>query len=90
MYPGTEEWCLTPLHAIDRWWAEYADRKNDEEEEHVADSLLYDKNHLPRMAPPPECVHEARAALSQAKHVQSMAVGPAEEGCQTMPRLAGK
>ena len=27
----------------------------------MADSLLYDKNHLPRMAPPPESVHIARA-----------------------------
>lgn len=42
-----------------RWWSEYADRKNDEEDEHVADSLLYDRSHLPRSAPPPECVHEA-------------------------------
>lgn len=32
-----------------RWWSEYASRKNDEEEEHVADSLLYDERcHLPR------------------------------------------
>ena len=39
-----------------RWWAEYADRKNDEGDEHVADSLLYDRNHLPRTAPAPDCV----------------------------------
>ncbi len=39
--------------------AEYADRKNDEEDEHVADSLLYDRNHLPRTAPAPECVQRA-------------------------------
>ena len=45
------------------WWAEYAARKNDEEDEHVADSLLYDLNNLPRAAPPPECVHAARAQL---------------------------
>lgn len=44
-----------------RWWTEYSDRKNDEEDEHVADSLLYDRNHLPRSAPPPECFHEARS-----------------------------
>jgi hypothetical protein len=50
-----------------RWWEEYAARKNDEEEEHVADSLLYDKNYLPRMAPPPESVHAARAALQQSQ-----------------------
>ena len=26
-----------------RWWAEYSDRKNDEGDEHVSDSLLYDR-----------------------------------------------
>ena len=45
-----------------RWWVEYADRKNDEEDEHVADSLLYDKRHLPRTAPAPEGVMAAIAA----------------------------
>ncbi len=39
-----------------RWWEEYADRKNDEEDEHVADSLLYDRSHLPRSIPAPDCV----------------------------------
>ena len=47
-----------------RWWKEYADRKADEEDEHVADSLLYDRNHLPRAAPPPESVFEERAKLA--------------------------
>ena len=56
----------------------------------MADSLLYDKNHLPRMAPPPECVHEARAALSQARLVQSMALSPAEEGHVAAARTPGK
>lgn len=46
---------------VRRWWKEYADRKADEEDEHVADSLLYDRNHLPRAAPPPESVFEERA-----------------------------
>ena len=41
---------------------EYADRKNDEEDEHVADSLLYDKSHLPRSAPAPDGVLAAIAA----------------------------
>lgn len=45
-----------------RWWVEYADRKNDEEDEHVADSLLYDKRHLPRTAPAPDGVLAAIAA----------------------------
>ena len=39
------------------WWKEYAARKNDEEEEHVADSLLYDERcHLPRMVKRPDVV----------------------------------
>lgn len=37
------------------WWRVYAERKDDEEE-YVADTLLYDKTHLPRTAPAPECV----------------------------------
>ncbi|KAG2489979.1 hypothetical protein HYH03_011608 [Edaphochlamys debaryana] len=40
--------------SLGSWWKEYAARKNDEEQEHVADSLLYDERcHLPRTAPPP-------------------------------------
>lgn len=39
--------------SLKTWWKEYADRKNDEEDEHVSDSLLYDYTHLPRMAPAP-------------------------------------
>ena len=39
--------------SLKTWWKEYADRKNDEEEEHVSDSLLYDYTHLPRSAPAP-------------------------------------
>jgi len=35
------------------WWRTYSERKNDEEEEHVADSLLYDYRHLPRTTPAP-------------------------------------
>lgn len=43
--------------SLGSWWKEYAARKNDEEEEHVADSLLYDERcHLPRSAPRPEVV----------------------------------
>eukprot|EP00873_Tetraselmis_striata_P009334 jgi/Tetstr1/429598/TSEL_019497.t1 len=44
--------------SLKNWWTEYADRKNDEEDEHVADTLLYDKNHLPRTALAPECVNQ--------------------------------
>ena len=49
-----------------RWWSEYADRKNDEEEEYVANSLLYDRNHLPRTAPAPDCVTAAADAARAA------------------------
>lgn len=43
--------------SLGNWWKEYASRKNDEEEEHVADSLLYDERcHLPRTAPRPDVV----------------------------------
>lgn len=42
--------------SLRRWWTEYADRKNDETDEYVANSLLYDRNHLPRNAPAPDCV----------------------------------
>ncbi|KAG2426472.1 hypothetical protein HXX76_011702 [Chlamydomonas incerta] len=51
--------------SLSSWWKEYASRKNDEEEEHVADSLLYDERcHLPRTTPPPtlsdgRCVKDA-------------------------------
>ena len=38
-----------------RWWEAYAERKDDEDE-YVADTLLYDKTHLPRTAPAPDCV----------------------------------
>ncbi len=48
-----------------RWWKEYSDRKNDEEDEHVADSLLYDRSHLPRAAPPPESVFQERERTRQ-------------------------
>ena len=47
--------------SICNWWTEYAARKNDEEEEHVADTLLYDERcHLPRIAPRPDEVAPAR------------------------------
>jgi hypothetical protein len=39
--------------SLKTWWKEYADRKNDEDVEHVSDSLLYDYTHLPRSTPAP-------------------------------------
>ena len=45
--------------SMNNWWREYAARKNDEEEEHVADTLLYDERcHLPRTAPRPDVVFD--------------------------------
>ena len=58
------------LHAIRRrWWVEYVDRKNDEDE-HVADSLLYDRRHLPRTTPAPDVVLAALAADKEAAQQQ--------------------
>ena len=51
--------------SLRRWWHEYADRKNDEEDEYVANSLLYDRNHLPRSAPAPDCVASIHVAPPQ-------------------------
>lgn len=51
--------------SLTNWWKEYADRKNDEEDEHVADSLLYDRNHLPRTAPAPDCVQRQLSDAQQ-------------------------
>lgn len=39
----------------------------------MADSLLYDMNHLPRAAPPPECVHAAREAQAASPSVRTSA-----------------
>lgn len=39
------------------WWDKYAERRGDDNaDEYVADTLLYDKRHLPRTAPAPDCV----------------------------------
>ena len=47
-----------------RWWATYAERKDDEGED-LADSLMYgDKCHLPRTAPAPAQVAAAKAAAA--------------------------
>lgn len=70
------------VHGI-RWWEEYSDRKNDEEDEHVADSLLYDRNHLPRTAPPPECVHEYRKLAAAAKDTSEKADNEQGDACDS-------
>ncbi|BDA43051.1 hypothetical protein COCOBI_04-0610 [Coccomyxa sp. Obi] len=78
IYGKTEDKKKAYDASLTRWWAEYADRKNDEEDEHVADSLLYDRSHLPRSAPPPECVHEARALQRQLDLPQPAVPGAAK------------
>jgi hypothetical protein len=51
----TEEKRQAYDRGLQRWWGEYAARKNDEEEEHVADSLMYDERlHLPRTTRRPD------------------------------------
>lgn len=62
-------------HLLCRWWKEYSDRKNDEEDEHVADSLLYDRSHLPRAAPPPESVFQERQRAQQSVNVEFASKG---------------
>jgi len=52
--------------SLKTWWRTYSERKNDEEEEHVADSLLYDYRHLPRTTPAPN-FREDRLAPTPAK-----------------------
>jgi hypothetical protein len=67
-----------------RWWHEYAARKNDEEEEHVADSLLYDERcHLPRTTPRPDCVRREGQQQQQGQQQQgqqAQAAGAAING----------
>ena len=46
------------------WWRTYSERKNDEAEEHVADSLLYDYRHLPRTTPGPNYGEDRAAATT--------------------------
>jgi hypothetical protein len=61
--PDKEKQYNASLH---RWWQEYASRKNDEEHEHVADSLLYDERcHLPRTVPAPDVVKAAEASAKE-------------------------
>ena len=40
---GTVDKAEEYQRSLSNWWREYATRKNDEEDEHVADSLLYDR-----------------------------------------------
>ena len=62
--------------------AEYADRKNDETEEYVSNSLLYDRRHLPRTAPAPDCVRAAAAAQQRQQQQQQQATQQAQQAQQ--------
>lgn len=53
--------------SLRRWWGEYAARKNDEEEEHVADSLMYDERlHLPRTTRRPDVCEDGGGQAQRA------------------------
>lgn len=52
--------------SLQAWWQEYASRKNNEEEEHVSDSLLYDERcHLPRSIPAPIFTHPPPSEVAE-------------------------
>jgi len=52
----------------DRWWKDYSHRKNDEEDM-VADSLLYDERcHLPRTTPGPKPQPEPEVVTAAGSH----------------------
>ena len=57
--------------SLKRWWVEYSDRKNADEEEHPCDSLYYDRNTLPRTVPPPDvCEDLVQDRISRDKQQQ--------------------
>mmetsp|Transcript_2135 Transcript_2135/g.4948 ORF Transcript_2135/g.4948 Transcript_2135/m.4948 type:complete len:107 (-) Transcript_2135:346-666(-) len=57
-------------NSLRKWWGEYSDRKNDEEE-HPCDSLYYDRNTLPRMTPAPDVVaRRAPEEKNEEKHAK--------------------
>mmetsp|Transcript_34045 Transcript_34045/g.56370 ORF Transcript_34045/g.56370 Transcript_34045/m.56370 type:complete len:108 (-) Transcript_34045:351-674(-) len=70
------------------WWREYASRKNDEEEEHVADTLLYDERcHLPRTVPRPDVVPTNPASANvTAKPTSLDSSHPIQPPATTSPR----
>ncbi|KAI8113329.1 hypothetical protein M9435_003333 [Picochlorum sp. BPE23] len=72
IYGNVEDKKKAYEESLKRWWSEYADRKNHEDDEYVANSLLYDRNHLPRTAPAPDCVRTSGQQQQQeedcAKH----------------------
>lgn len=66
--------------SLGNWWKEYASRKNDEEEEHVADSLLYDERcHLPRMVQRPDVLSATPATGAAKAEGASEGQGPGKK-----------
>eukprot|EP00879_Flechtneria_rotunda_P003110 GHRR01003331.1.p5 GENE.GHRR01003331.1~~GHRR01003331.1.p5 ORF type:complete len:106 (+),score=46.68 GHRR01003331.1:183-500(+) len=78
--PGLSEEMLKVIHghvdheekkdsyqgSLQKWWKNYSHRKNDEEDM-VADSLLYDERcHLPRTTPGPKPQPEPEVTAAQA------------------------
>lgn len=64
-----------------RWWQEYAGRKNDEEHEMVADSLLYDERcHLPRTTPRPAGVGQQQQGGGGGRGAQQQEASPPQQG----------
>ena len=62
--------------SLSNWWQTYSERKHDEDdEENVSDSLLYDKNTLPRSAPRPECVEVVGLQRQQQQQVAAGGAG---------------
>ncbi|KAF6263103.1 hypothetical protein COO60DRAFT_1491788 [Scenedesmus sp. NREL 46B-D3] len=58
--------------SLQRWWKNYSARKNDEEDM-VADSLLYDERcHLPRTTPGPKPLPEPEVTAATQPHTPPM------------------
>jgi hypothetical protein len=71
--------------AATTWWKEYAERKNDEEQEHVCDSLLYDYTHLPRTAPAPTSAPPAPATAPAPPTTAPTPEDPRDDRMQRFP-----
>ncbi|KAK3268176.1 hypothetical protein CYMTET_23308 [Cymbomonas tetramitiformis] len=56
--------------SLKNWWGVYAERKNDQEE-YVADTLMYNLNDLPRTAPAPSCIAQQPRSVGIAEPASS-------------------
>eukprot|EP00882_Tetradesmus_deserticola_P009160 GHRQ01009662.1.p3 GENE.GHRQ01009662.1~~GHRQ01009662.1.p3 ORF type:complete len:105 (+),score=36.87 GHRQ01009662.1:208-522(+) len=65
--------------SLHSWWKHYSARKNDEEDM-VADSLLYDERcHLPRTTPGPKPLAEPEVTAATGLHTPPLNQQQAEE-----------